>query len=170
VVRVRKKPRVGIGTAEEGFAKHRTHCEHNLPATDCELFVGIETYEHFKPFKDGQPFLAVTDRQPLSALLMIEDPTNKLAHWLDRFNNFDVTIEYRGVKPNGIADGLSRLLDDSDLATSELMEYSSKLHFIHATNTTATEQKSENDCGSRNHNWWGRSTGRTAQTDELMSN
>ncbi len=78
---------------------------------------------------------------------MIEDPINKLAHWLDRFSNFDVTIEYRGVKPNGIADGLSRLLDDSDPATSELMEYSPQLQFIHATNTTATEQKSENDCG-----------------------
>ena len=123
------------------FSRHLTQRERNLSTTERELMAGIEACEHFKPFLYGQPFVAVTDHQPLRALLTMENPKNKLARWLDRLNNFDVTIEYRGGKTNGNADGLSRLLDDSDLAPSETMDSSLQLHFMHAMETVETEQR-----------------------------
>jgi hypothetical protein len=54
VVRVRKKSRVGVGTAEGGITKHLKHCERNFATMKRELMAGIETYEHFKPFFDWE--------------------------------------------------------------------------------------------------------------------
>ncbi len=56
------------------FSRHLEQRERNLSTTERELMAGIEACEHFKPFLYGQSFVAVTDHQPLRALLTMENP------------------------------------------------------------------------------------------------
>jgi hypothetical protein len=61
----------------------------HLSARERVLMAGVEAIEHFKPFVCGIEFLAVTDHQPLNAMVEMDNPKNKLARWLDRLRNYE---------------------------------------------------------------------------------
>jgi hypothetical protein len=91
------------------FSRHLSARERNYSATERELMAGVETIEHFKAFVYGRPFLAVTDHQPLKAMIETDFPKNKSARWLNRLNNYEFTIEYRKGTTHGNADVVGRL-------------------------------------------------------------
>ena len=86
------------------------------------------------------------DHQPLKALMEIENPTNKLARWIDRLNNYKFTIEYRKGTTNGNADALSRMMDNTVIPEDEIPEETIMINAIHTQhNYLSIEQLSDDD-------------------------
>ena len=99
----------GAWMATEYFSRAYTKAETNYATGEKELYAIVLSCEHWKPVLFGRPFTILTDHKPLSYLMTVPHPAQRLACWIVRLQMFVFTIEYRPGGQNGAADGLSRI-------------------------------------------------------------
>ena len=64
--------------------------------------------QYFRPYLYGRPFDAVTDHSALKWLMIIKDPTSRLARWILKVQEYDMNIHKPG-KLHTNTDAFSRL-------------------------------------------------------------
>ena len=97
------------------FSKHLSKTERAYSASERELLAITLSVEHFKQYLYGRHFTIVTDHEPLKFLSTADVPAPRLARLQKRLNIYDYKIEYRAGALNGHADGLSRMMDESEI-------------------------------------------------------
>ena len=120
---------VGIGSVlsqiQEDGAEHviayasrvLTKAERQYSVTRRELPAVIYSFDHFRQYLLGQPFLLRSDHGSLKWLQSFYNPEGQLARWLEKLQEYSFTIEHRPGTKHLNADALSRLLETS--ASSE---------------------------------------------------
>lgn len=53
----------------------------------------------------------------------MENPTNRLARWLDRLRNYTFDITYRQGRVNGNTDALLRMVDSNDVSGNDVEDF-----------------------------------------------
>ena len=91
------------------FASRRlVGAEIRYSTTEKEALAVVWALDKFKAYVLGGPVTVVTDHQPLRWLFNHTAPSGRLARWIIRLLEHDLTIEYLAGKYNSVADYLSR--------------------------------------------------------------
>ena len=109
----------GIKRPVAFFSKNYTQAQRKYPTSEKELLALIMSVEYFHQYLYGRPFVAYTDHMPLTWLLTKKEPHPRLERWMMRISIYQITIVYIPGKENVIADLLSRLPDEDEVAPEE---------------------------------------------------
>ncbi|KFM56688.1 Retrovirus-related Pol polyprotein from transposon 412, partial [Stegodyphus mimosarum] len=82
--------------------------ERNYCVTRKELLAIVKAVEHFHHYLYGRKFLLRTDHASLAWLLNFKNPEGQIARWIQRLQEYDITIRHRKGQSHGNADALSR--------------------------------------------------------------
>lgn len=96
-------------------SKKLKDAETRYSATERELLALVWATAHFKCYLANTHFTIYTDHAPLTFVLKIRDPTSRIARWICTLSDFDYSIEYIQGKFNGVADFLSRYVQNIDM-------------------------------------------------------
>jgi len=90
------------------FSRVLNKSERNYCVTRRELLAIVESLKSFHHYLYGSRFVVRTDHISLRWLMSFNNLEGQLARWLERIQQYDFEIIYRGGKSHGNADGLSR--------------------------------------------------------------
>ena len=82
--------------------------ERNYSVTERECLAIIHCLETFRPYIDSVHCKVMTDHASLTWLWNIKQPTGRIARWIVRLSQFDISIEHRKGKLMTVPDTLSR--------------------------------------------------------------
>lgn len=88
--------------------------ETRYSTTERELLALVWATAHFKCYLANSHFVIFTDHAPLTYMLKIKDPTSRMAKWICILSDFEFTVKYVKGKCNGVADFLSRYVNNSN--------------------------------------------------------
>jgi hypothetical protein len=84
-----------------------------LPAYERELIGLVKAVRNWRPYLWGRAFLVRTDHYSLKFLLDQRLSTIPQHTWVSKLFGYDISVEYRTGKLNGVADALSRRDEDT---------------------------------------------------------
>jgi len=90
------------------FSRVFDKSERNYCVTRRELLAIVKSLKTFHHYLYGNRFIVRTDHISLRWLMSFKNLEGQLARWLERIQQYDFEIIYRGGKSHGNADGLSR--------------------------------------------------------------
>lgn len=96
------------------FSKNYTPAERKYATPEKELLSIVKAIEENHEFLNGKPFIVHTDHLPLTWILNKRNVHPRLERWLLRVSIYDFKIEYIPGPQNIVADGFSRLPDESE--------------------------------------------------------
>lgn len=82
--------------------------ERNYCVTRRELLAVVDAVRSFYHYLYGRKFIIRTDHVSLRWLMSFRNLEGQLARWLERLEQYDFDVRYRGGKAHGNADSLSR--------------------------------------------------------------
>lgn len=91
------------------FAKSLNKAESNYSVTNMELLAVVRSVQHFDLYLRNEKFLVITDHHSLKFLTNMQNPSSRLARWLEILSNYDFKIKHRPGRIHNNADSLSRL-------------------------------------------------------------
>lgn len=91
-----------------------TKTEEKYSTIEKELLAIHWACKYFRPYLYGRKFTLYTDHKPLTFALNLKDPHHKLVRWKLRLEEFDYEIRHRPGRQNVVADGLSRMPNETD--------------------------------------------------------
>ena len=83
--------------------------ERNYTTTEREMLAIVSSIKKFRHYLVGSKVTIQTDHSALKDILNTQNPTGRIARWINLFSDLDFTIVYRKGKENSNADALSRL-------------------------------------------------------------
>jgi len=98
----------GIEKVIAYFSRVLNKSERNYCVTRRELLAIVESLRSFHHYLYGSRFVVRTDHISLRWLMSFKNLEGQLARWLERIQQYDFEITYRGGKSHSNADGLSR--------------------------------------------------------------
>lgn len=106
----------GVEHAVSHYSRRLVSREERYAAIEKCLAIksGVQVFRHYLL---RRPFVIQTDHHALQWLDRMKDNNNRLTRWSLSLQPYRYTIKYHAGKPNGTADGLSRVpLSDMDVA------------------------------------------------------
>lgn len=94
----------------EYWSKKLNKAQQNYSAVERELLAIVLACEHFRGYIEGSEFTIHCDNSSLQFLESIKNPTNRLARWAVRLQQFSFTVIHKAGKDNTLADALSRIV------------------------------------------------------------
>lgn len=101
------------------FSKNYTPSQLNYSTTEKELLSVVMSTEYFHQYLYGRKFEVHTDHLPLTWILKKSNLHKRLERWLLRLSLYDLEIFYKPGKENVVADMLSRLPDEDQVASED---------------------------------------------------
>ena len=81
----------------------------NYSVTRKELLAMVTFISHFRQYLLGRTFTLCTDHSSLTWLRNFKQPEGQLARWLEKLEEFSLTVQHRPGRKHNNADSLSRL-------------------------------------------------------------
>ncbi len=82
--------------------------EQNYCVTCCEILAVVKGTQHFHHYLYGRKILIRTDHSALRWLFSFRHPEGQLARWLQRLQEYNLTIQYRPGTQHVNTDAMSR--------------------------------------------------------------
>lgn len=92
----------------EYYSKSLQKAERNYCVTRRELLAVVLATKHFHHYLFGRKFVIRTDHASLRWLYNFKEPDGQIARWLERLQQYDMSIQHRKGSSHGNADALSR--------------------------------------------------------------